>query len=120
MQSQFDRYSPFDSKWHVVSGEVHRLEAIASLKLRELAHFLIAECKFTVNQIRYASLAANLYGFGDESVHRALVVMASLGENLHYVRPVINIDELDEPDQFITEIGADEFTSIEGKFRSPF
>src|SRR5437867_2581269 len=67
----------------------------------------------SVKDVGHIHPGTNFDGFGDQGIVRRLVTMCNLGDDLHEAGAAVVGYQLDEPDQLVLKIGANELASIE-------
>ena len=100
-------------KRNVVSWIVEAFKTVSTLELRHGAIFFGSVDVLAIDEMSGAFRGGDFNSLGEQSVARTFVEMSLHGEDLHDASHAIYHDKFEEAYQFVPQISADKFPSLQ-------
>lgn len=102
-------------KCHIISGYIHALKTIPFLEIAQAIALFVAIGKLRINKIWNVAGRAGSHRLSNQSICGCLLSMTNHRENMHQASLRVSLidRQLGEANQFITEKGSQEYTTVE-------
>src|SRR5882724_8414614 len=95
-----------------VPGKIDMLKTVSTFELGERVLSLIYVHILSIREVAKSLLIANLDCLGNQSIHRSLIIMLVIGDNIEYVRSCSAVQYLYKAYEFILIVGSNKFRSV--------